>query len=166
MTEEEFIALFRRVFPRLVRLAVRYGYQQDAHDLAARALEILWTKNPEGPRNEEERGQLDALAFTVLRGLMQNQNRSRRRRLALQQRIASKSGPAECESEQLPHEWPAWFLELDRRDKEMLLLLADGYSVREIAAILGCTYAAAAQRLSRARRRAQAALAWAGKPRG
>ena len=41
MTEEEFIALFRRVFPRLVRLAVRYGYSQDAHDLAARALPVV-----------------------------------------------------------------------------------------------------------------------------
>ena len=55
----------------------------------------------------------------------------------------------------MPVVLPEWFAQLGPDDREALLLLSDGYSVHEIAAIMGCSYAAAAQRLSRARRRAR-----------
>lgn len=156
MTEDEFSDYFRRMFPRLAAWAVKSGHFDDAHDLAARSLESVWLKRPRAPRTEAEQAQLDALAFAVMKGLMSNQRRSWRRWNALLHRVAVIDPRAECCEESSSDEWPQWFHDLEPTDREVLGLLAEGYSVHEIAVIAGCSYAAAAQRLSRARKRVQA----------
>lgn len=154
MTEEEFSDYFRRMYPRLVAFASRCGNHRDADDLAACALETVWIKDMANPVDEGERAGLDALAFAVLRGLMLNHRRSDRRRSALLRRAArldrSESGTPHDPD---PPTWPDWFRALPPADREILLLLADGFTTQEIAQILRCTRAAASKRLSRARQR-------------
>ncbi len=153
MTQDEFADFFRRMYPRLVAFASRTGDHHQAHDLAARALETVWTKNPAGPVDDEQRARLDALAFAILRGLMRNDRRSNRRRSALLRRVAQLDGREPTHVDPEPPSWPDWFTRLPAADRELLLLVADGFSTDEIAQILGCTRAAAAKRLSRARQR-------------
>ncbi len=160
MTEEEFADYFRRMYPRLVAFASRTGDHHQAHDLAARALETVWSKNLAAPVDPEQRAGLDALAFAILRGLMQNDRRSDRRRSALLRRVALLGGAEPTTGhDPEPPSWPDWFRALPPADRELLLLLADGFSTEEIAQILGCTKAAATKRLSRARQRVRDAAA-------
>ncbi len=153
MDEDDFTAFFRRMFPRLVAYARQGRDPQTAQDLAARALESLWRKDVPTPADADEWVQLESLTFAILRGLVRNETRAERRRRALFTRVSTYRPPSDEAMPTPNQDIPAWFLALPAADREVLTLLAEGYSVGEIAGIVGSTPAATAKRLSRARQR-------------
>ena len=154
VNEEEFSAHFRRIFPRLVAYARRTTDEQTAQDLASRSLESLWDKRIVSPGTPDEWAHVESLTFAILRGLMRNEARSQRRRWLLFAKVTTTTPQPILEAPE-PSEriLPDWFEALTRADQELLGLVADGYSVGEIAGILGCTLYAAAKRISRIRQR-------------
>ena len=153
MNEAEFSDYFRRMFPRLVAHARRSVDSQTAQDVASRALATLWSKSVPSPVDAGEWQQLDSLTFAILRGLIRNESRAERRRTSLLFKVASDDVPLVPGPEPGQGEVPHWFRDLPGADREVLVLLAEGYSAGEIAGIVGSTPAAVTKRISRARQR-------------
>lgn len=97
--------------------------------------------------------------YATARKVIANQRRSRRRRAALQERLAGERAPASS-GEALDHEAALVREALRRlgaRDREVLLLAEwEGLSPAEIGDVLGCLAVTARGRLHRARRRFRA----------
>lgn len=128
----------------------------DAQDVVAEVFAIAWR------RRDEQLEQPRAWLLGVARRVMANQFRARDRQLALVGRLAGRRGPVDDET--------ALSLELDllRRalarlrpaDREVVELLAAAeLTTAEIAVALGCSTAAAATRVHRARQRLARAYA-------
>jgi RNA polymerase sigma-70 factor, ECF subfamily len=91
--------------------------------------------------------------------VMANQRRSRRRLMALQERLALEATPAQHEPAQDGEEMLVReaLRSLTPRDREVLLLAEwEGLSPAQIAGVLGCLTVTARGRLHRARRRFRA----------
>jgi RNA polymerase sigma factor (sigma-70 family) len=131
----------------------RAATASDAEDAVAEVFLIAWRRLDRIPAGDAARVWLYATARRVLA----NQHRSRRRRLALRERLATRAAST-------PQEWPASgsgdelvrdaLRRLSPRDREVLLLAEwEGLTPSEIAAVLGCPSVTARGRLHRARRR-------------
>jgi RNA polymerase sigma-70 factor (ECF subfamily) len=135
----------------------RAATASDAEDAVAEVFLTAWRRLNRIPKGDGARVWLYATARRVLA----NQHRSRRRRLALSERLAESAASAS-------QDWPALgagdevvsdaLRRLSLRDREVLLLAEwEGLTPSEIAAVLGCPSVTARGRLHRARRRFRAA---------
>jgi RNA polymerase sigma factor (sigma-70 family) len=158
MTESEsrrrFDALFAAHGPDIVAYCGwRAGSESDAQDAAAEVFLTAWRRLDAVPEGDAARVWLYATARRVIA----NQRRSRRRRVALQERLAREPAPS---AEPPDHEAALVREALGRlgaRDREVLLLAEwEGLSPAEIGAVLGCLAVTARGRLHRARRRFRA----------
>jgi RNA polymerase sigma-70 factor, ECF subfamily len=125
----------------------------DAQDAVADVFLTAWRRLDEVPEGEAARVWLYATARRVLA----NQRRSRRRRVALRERLEFTASPDPREpaspgrEETLVHEA---LRALRPRDREVLLLAEwEGLTPAQIAPVLGCLTVTARGRLHRARRR-------------
>jgi len=130
----------------------------DAEDAAAEVFLTAWRRLDEVPADDAARVWLYATARRVLA----NQHRSRRRRIALKERLARQAAPAS-------QEWPGATGEdalvhealhrLSPRDREVLLLAEwEGLTPSQIGTAMGCSAVTARGRLHRARRRFRTAF--------
>ena len=125
----------------------------DAQDAAADVFLTAWRRLDSVPEGDAARVWLYATARRVLA----NQRRSRRRHVALQERLAAEPTAAAPEPDSeaaLVHEA---LLRLGARDREVLLLAEwEGLTPAQIGAVVGCLAVTARGRLHRARRRFRA----------
>lgn len=161
MEQREFEKVFWALHPQLLRHA---RYQLDpagAEDVVAETLTTLWVKSLPVPTSEEEERGLRALAYQVLGGHIRNEYRSRRRRRALSERVIAQPSDSvargmsadDVDDEAAIH---SWLQQLSDDDREVILLFNAGFDLTESARILGCSFAAAAKRRTRARERLRA----------
>lgn len=161
--DEAFVALFAERFRRLYRYLDRLsGDPELAADLAQDALTKLHARGslPDRP---------DAWLMTVAMNLFRNvkSTRARRRRLLTVSRAESvladpppsPGQSVDCDS---PARVRAAMNRLAERDRQLLLLLAEGYSYRDIAAALDLNEASVGTLLARAKRAFREAYALAG----
>ncbi|WP_149202482.1 RNA polymerase sigma factor [Actinotalea subterranea] len=143
--------LFDAYAPVVYRYARARLSEADAQDVVAEVFVIAWR------RREEQVDHPAAWLLAVARRVMANQFRARDRQLALVGRLAGRRPAADDDETELTHE-----LDLLRRalarlrpaDREVVELLAAAeLTTAEVAAVLGCTAAAAATRVHRARQR-------------
>lgn len=132
----------------------RSASASDAQDAVAEVFLAAWRRLDELPNGDAARVWLYATARRVIA----NQRRSRRRRIALQERLvleaATRSPEGSDDDRTLVREALCRLRPLDR---EVLLLAEwEGLSAAEIAEIVGCLTVTARGRLHRARRRFQA----------
>jgi len=156
----EFEAFFRSVHPRLLRYARRAVDAATAQELAAQALQSLWTKDLPAATDEVQERQLQSLAFRILDGLLLNEVRSRRRQLRLMGAVLDDE-LTRCQEvrdvadlsalDGLSDSTSSALGALSDPDRAVVALLVDGFRVHEIATILGATPGAISMRLSRAK---------------
>nr|NLD41229.1 RNA polymerase sigma factor [Actinomycetales bacterium] len=159
MDEREFEVFFREMHPALLRYGRRRLDVDTANDVAIEALRTIWMKKLSYPRNTAEEARLQGFAYKILDGLIRNQRRSEARRRDLVDAVGSELRtrksfePDTADIYENASGGRSLLSCLNKSDREILTLLADGYQVQEIATILNCTPKAASMRLSRARDR-------------
>jgi RNA polymerase sigma-70 factor (ECF subfamily) len=143
----------------LAYAARRTHDQQEAADITAETFTVAWRRIREVPPGEEARPWL----YGVARKVLANHHRGKRRRRALDERLASDiAGVIDtamvndtAEKSTIARALGA----LSERDRELLTLVGwDGLARDEIAKILGCSRATVRLRLHRARQRFQTLL--------
>jgi RNA polymerase sigma factor (sigma-70 family) len=137
----------------------RAASASDAQDAAAEVFLTAWRRLDAVPADESARVWLYATA----RRVVANQRRSRRRRIALQERLeleaVSSRGVAASPREEQHTRVHEALRSLSPRDREVLLLAEwEGLSPAEIAAVVGCLAVTARGRLHRARGRFRTAF--------
>ena len=146
-----FEALAREVWSPLHRYLARRAGPEDAEDVLADAMLILWRRLDDVPRDTPL-----PWAYKVAQGCLANARRSQERRLKLVRRLRDEPPVTP------PGEDPALQVALDGLravDQEVLRLWAwEGLEAKDIAVVLGCSANAAAVRLSRARSALREAL--------
>lgn len=150
--------------PRLMKYATAQFDAATAEDIVSESLLVLYRKQPPLPRTEGEERALRALAFEILYGLIRNEHRAKRRRMALVERlIAHRELPGAAPSHEMAiseRSHAAQVLgRLSPDDRDVLLLFNAGFDASEMAQILGCSTEAAAKRRHRARARLREILA-------
>lgn len=132
----------------------RAGSHADAEDAVADVFLTAWRRLDAVPEGDAARVWLYATARRVIA----NQRRSRRRRIALEERLAEhvvRSAASDGEELHVREALQA----LGPRDREVLLLAEwEGLRPAEIARVLGCLTVTARGRLHRARRRFRTAF--------
>jgi RNA polymerase sigma-70 factor (ECF subfamily) len=145
--DEAFVLLFQRELPRLFRYLDRLSGEPDlAADLAQEAFIRLYRRGvmPERP---------EVWLVTVALNLFRNARSTSSRRLRLLSRWTQPSESSEAPQEMGEAEpVRAALRHLPQRDREMLLLRAEGYSYREIATALDLNEASIGTLLARAKR--------------
>jgi RNA polymerase sigma-70 factor (ECF subfamily) len=147
--------MYREHRGRVLAYALRRVPKEDAKDVVAETFLVAWRRLEQVPAEPVP------WFLSVARNVISTKLRSDRRRSNLQSRLEATSGD-------LPYSDPANRLDerqrlaegfrlLTETDREILMLLAwDGLSIREAAAVLGCTPASCSVRLHRARERLEA----------
>jgi RNA polymerase sigma factor (sigma-70 family) len=134
----------------------RAGSPHDAQDAVADVFLTAWRRLDELPEGDAARVWLYATARRVIA----NHRRSKRRRAALQERLALEAAPRPQDA--VPFDRAAALVHealyrFGPRDREVLLLAEwEGLSTAQIASVLGCLTVTARGRLHRARRRFRA----------
>lgn len=147
--------MFRQYAPRVLDYARHRGATlAEAEDVVSEVFIVLTR------RLDEVRDEVLPWLCGVARKVLGNQMRGTRRRLALTRRIEEEGDWLDPDGSDVPAAGSADILitralsMLSARDREVLLLVAwDELSYKEAALSLGCTSAAFAQMLHRARRR-------------
>ncbi len=153
--------------PRLMRAARRYLDPDAANEVAIAALHTIWTKNLPVPQDRNEELRTHALAFRILEGHVRNTLRARARRARLLEAVVEHHATT-------PHaetDGADWLAQQDSEDavrelvddlpsaeRQVVLLVIDGFKVGEIATVLGIRPGAVSMRLNRARKRLRGAL--------
>ena len=141
---ERFESLAAQVWDPLQRYLRRRCSPDVAEDVLSDVLLVLWRRLDDAPTGAEL-----PWSYAVARGCLANVRRSEDRRLSLvsrlrRERLPEPSVPDDRVGAALTRLRPA--------DAEVLRLWAwEGLEARDLAAVLGCTPGAAANRLSRAR---------------
>jgi RNA polymerase sigma factor (sigma-70 family) len=153
---ERFEALFAAYRADIVSFCSwRAASASDAQDAVADVFLAAWRRLDELPDGDAARVWL----YGTARRVLANQRRSRRRRLALRERLELEAVSARPAAERDQEETLVRDA-LDRlgaRDREVLLLAEwEGLSAQEIAAVTGCLAVTARGRLHRARLRFRA----------
>jgi RNA polymerase sigma factor (sigma-70 family) len=148
--DESFVLLFEAQFPRLFRYLDRLSGEPDlAADLAQEAFIRLYRRGtmPEQP---------ELWLVTVALNLFRNARSTSARRLQLLVRWSDPARAAESSSGRVEEDEAspvrAALGKLEQRDREMLLLRAEGYSYREIATALNLNESSIGTLLARAKR--------------
>lgn len=143
--------------PRLVRYAKRRVDADAAMDVAAQTLQTIWSKDMDAPSDDDTDRQLQSLAYRIaeehLRSLHRVQDRSSLvTSPATETAYADRSELDDIADLVVAPEGAQWLTQLSFTDREVLALVADGYTVSEIAVILDCSAATVSMRLQRAKR--------------
>ena len=155
--EEEFTAMFRRHYPRVLAFVSRRTDPAQAHDVVADTFATAWRHFARLPAEP-----LPWL-YRVARNSLANQERAARRRARLFERIAGGGVPP-APDHAVSVVADAGLREalgrLSRMDREALLLIGwEGLDHDAAAHVLGCTVVAFKVRVHRARRRLARLLA-------
>ena len=149
--EEEFTALFRRHYPRVLAFVSRRTDQARAHDVVADTFATAWRHFARLPAEP-----LPWL-YRVARNSLANEERAARRRARLFERMAGggvPSAPDHAVSVVADAGLREALSRLSRLDREALLLIGwEGLDHDAAAHVLGCTAVAFKVRVHRARRR-------------
>jgi RNA polymerase sigma-70 factor, ECF subfamily len=151
-----FERLYDEHFERVAAYLLARTDREAAADALAGTFEVAWRRIADVPAQE-----LPWL-LGVARRVLANARRSRARQAALVERMASatRSVAGAEEDAGAAAELAGAIAQLTGSQQEALLLIAwDGLSEREAALALGCSRAAFAARLHRARTRVRAAMA-------
>ncbi len=151
--EEEFDGLFRTQFPRLFRYLDRLSGDPDAaRDLAQDTFVRLLRRgaSPERP---------EAWLITVATNLWRNARATGKRRTGLLARSHTDEALLDpirssdrVEAEEAGARVRVTLSRLSQRDRQLLLLMAEGYHYREIAEVTGIQEASVGTLLARAKR--------------
>jgi RNA polymerase sigma-70 factor (ECF subfamily) len=151
VARERFERLFDDHHRAVTAYALRRASRADAEEVVAETFLVAWRRLDDVPSDAKP------WLLGVARRVLATQRRAAGRREALRARAAG-----ERESGSEPGRRPPVIQalgRLSRGDRELLLLVAwDGLSTREVAAVLGCSAAAAKVRLHRARCRLRVQL--------
>lgn len=158
MDRQEFEKFYWEIYPELLRFARRQGVSDDAEDVVANAFLTLWRKDLPAVITDDEFRGLRALAYEVVRGHLLNEQRSRLRRRALGDRLASQMRSRLQETAVQPASVEELLSRLSPADREVVLLTHAGFVSGEIAQILKIPRAAAEKRQSRAKKRLRAIM--------
>jgi RNA polymerase sigma-70 factor (ECF subfamily) len=146
---------FRAAYDEHVRAVAAFALRRtvtaaDAEDVVAETFLVAWRRFGEAPAD------LRPWLFGVARHVLRHHHRSEQRREALSTRLAAALAAGSAGS--ADQSWLVEALrELPEGARDVLTLTAwEGLSHAEAAAVLGCTPAAIAVRLHRARRRLEA----------
>ena len=131
----------------------RRATADEVDDVVAETFLIAWRRLEDVPPEPK------SWLLGVARRVLANQRRATARRAALTASAAATMAPGADAAEGGSRALRA-LAKLSERDRDLLLLAAwDGLTADEIAAVVGCSRAAAKVRLHRARRRLQRKLA-------
>jgi RNA polymerase sigma-70 factor (ECF subfamily) len=149
--EEEFTALFRRHYPRVLAFVSRRTDQSRAHDVVAETFAIAWRHFRRLPAEP-----LPWL-YRVARNSLANEDRTARRQLRLAERIAGR-GVEHAADHAVSVVADAGLRDalarLSPADREALLLVGwEGLNNHDAAKVMGCSAVAFKVRLHRARQR-------------
>ncbi|GGU20393.1 RNA polymerase sigma factor [Lentzea flava] len=141
---EDFTAVYRECYPRVLAYAASHAGAQRAEDITSETFTIAWRKLDKMPSN----------ALPWLLGIARNLVRAARRQTT---HYELADVPADDDFAFI--ELRAALAGLSEADQEVLTLIAwHGLGAAEAAQVLGCTTSTFFVRLHRARRRLQAAL--------
>lgn len=152
-----FTRAYQESYPDMLRFVRRRVRADVADDIVADVFTVAWRRWSSAP--DDVRPWLFGIAHRVIA----QDRRALNRRSALQLRVATYpvTGPASAGQADIDAALDlqgAW-AQLSDKDREAIALVAwDGLTGQQAAQVLGCTRATFAVRLSRARRRLQAAL--------
>jgi RNA polymerase sigma-70 factor (ECF subfamily) len=153
---ERFERLYEQHFDRVAAYLLARVDRDAAADALAGTFEVAWRRIADVPEHE-----LPWL-LGVARRVLANARRSRARQAALVERMSSAAAPltgGDDEDAAVTAGLAAAIAQLTASQQEALLLIAwDGLSEREAALALGCSRAAFASRLHRARARVRDAI--------
>jgi len=152
---ERFERLYEQHFERLAAYLLARVDRDAAADALAATFEVAWRRIAEVPAQE-----LPWL-LGVARRVLANARRSRARQAALLERMSSAtpSSAGADDDAGAAADLASAISQLTGSQQEALLLIAwDGLSERDAARAVGCTRAAFASRLHRARARVRAAI--------
>jgi RNA polymerase sigma factor (sigma-70 family) len=155
--DDRFEALYEALYDDLLRYALRRVAQPaDAADVVAETWIVAWRRRDQMPSGDQRRLWL----FGVIRRVLANQRRGQLRRNQLADRLRADLPPAVEEPQSGLDERVSRALgRLSPRDRDVLSMLAwEQLRPEEIAAVMGCSPAAARVRIHRARRRLRAEL--------
>ena len=146
-----FETYFRRFGAPVHSFALRRADAETAQDVTAETFLVAWRRRAEMPAEP-----LPWL-YGIARGVLANDRRAGDRRSRLAARVAAQPAPVGSSAD---HEILRALAVLRENDREALLLSAwEGLSASQAGKVLGCTPAAFAVRLHRARRRLESVLA-------
>ena len=152
--ERAFTALYRALYPDLVRFVQRRAHPDHAEDVAAEALLVVWRRLDEVPRAHDD---ARAWVFGITRHVLLNEQRGAHRRDALRVRLTDTATLplVEAETDAVLSRMDvarAWGLLSEVHQEALCLAVLDDLSAPRAAAVLGISPVAFRLRLSRARR--------------
>lgn len=123
---------------------------EDAHDCVSETLVVLWRQRDKLP---EDADALRAYSYGVARKVLQNQRRGRLRRDLLDESLRDNL-ESSTSNDAHSHDAEALLGVLGEKDRELVtLVVLDGFTIIEAAAVLGLRPGTARMRYSRARSR-------------
>ena len=153
-TEDQFTHVYRAHYEDVLRFVRRRAHPMNVDDIVGETFLAAWRRRRELPENPRP------WLFGAARNVMLNANRGMRRQSALvvhiQQAAAAGHVPAVDATAQVDSriDLVAAWQSLSPADQEVLALhVWEGLEARDAATVLGCTRAAYAMRLTRAKRR-------------
>lgn len=150
VTEQEFVALYRESYERILAYLRRRVDEETARDVAAATFLTAWRR-----RSEAVAGGLPWL-YVAARLTLRNALRTQERKNRLEARLMDAARVASDSTSAPEHRTDVAqaLIELSEEDRELVLLTAwEGLSVAEVADVLNIGAAAASKRLQRARQR-------------
>ncbi|MGW4397825.1 RNA polymerase sigma factor [Amycolatopsis nivea] len=155
--QESFTRLYDELYPRVVAYALRRAGDEDAYDAVDEAFLIAWRKRAELPD-----AVLPWLLVTV-RNTLANQRRRRQHQDVVAAEVARELSQSSERPDAAVVERVrvlSALSELSERERDALMLTVwEGLTAQQAARVAGCSVAAFAMRLLRARRRFTDALA-------
>lgn len=158
MEEAAFAAFFRDLYPALCRYARRSVDAATAEEVAADALGKIWERNEPDPEDDVEWRRLASFAFRIVEALVRTRQRGSGRQRRLLFKLAKLEQP-DAFLDAPTEDQPRWFRELPDAERRLLQLVADGFAISEIAALMGLDPAAVSRRMYRARQHAKESIA-------
>jgi RNA polymerase sigma factor (sigma-70 family) len=149
---DRFRKIYDENYHRVLGYAIRRVGRDDAGDVVAETFLAAWRRLDDVPEGEAARLWL----YGTARRVLANQQRGRRRRVRLSERIRAEAGEGIQTGPSAPevNASAAAFARLRPDDRELLALVAwEGLDAGEVAKVLDCSRNAARIRIHRARRR-------------
>lgn len=164
MDAGEFTAFFNSTVPALLRYVTRMSDADAAQDIVADTMATMWSKRLDAPDSDESLRKLQSLAFRVAEGHLRNRRRGDRRRGMLFGKLGNSAASELVVRPDFTELLNSDVAVLDRlnslkaTDRNVIALVIDGFTMKEISTILDCSLSATKMRILRARKQLRAAL--------